>query len=376
MQPPAAMWADKSLSPIEEVIHDARNGRLTILVDGQKDSNQAHLIVPAQMATPDIINFMAKHGRGLICLALERERADRLRLELQPRRDDKREAFAVSIEARTGVTTGISAADRARTIAVAVDGSKDATDIVSPGHVFPLVGRAGGVLVRAGAVEAAIDIARLAGLNASSVICAMMSDGGDVAGDREIRVLAQAHGLKIGSIRDLIAYRRRYDNLVEVVGETRFDSPFGGHWTAKAYATKVDYGEHLVLIKGSISRTVPTLVRVHVLSTFTDMLGEKETGRAGRLQAAMRQIGEEESGVIVLIRDARIDAFSQQMNRYVRGEGLELRDYGIGAQILANLGIHDMILVTNSNRPIIGLEGYGLNVIETRPIGPLVPPFA
>ncbi len=376
MQPPGTIWADRGLSSIEEVIDDARNGRLSILVDGQNEHSQAHLIVPAQMATPDIVNFMAKHGRGLVCLALEKERADRLGLELQPRRDDRQEAFAVSIEARMGVTTGISAADRARTIAVAVDGSKGAEDIVSPGHVFPLVGRAGGVLIRAGAVEAAIDIARLAGLNASSVICAMISDKGDMAGQGEIQALAREHGLRIGSIRDLIAYRRRHDNLVELVGETRFDSPFGGHWIAKTYATKVDYGEHLVLIKGSISPTAPTLVRVHVLSTFVDMLGEKETGRAGRLQAAMQQIGEAGNGVIVLIRDARIDAFSQQMKRYVRGEGLELRDYGIGAQILADLGVHDMILVTNSHRPIIGLEGYGLNVIETRPIGPLVPPFA
>jgi 3,4-dihydroxy 2-butanone 4-phosphate synthase/GTP cyclohydrolase II len=358
------------ISPIEQIIDAARNGRMFILVDNEDRENEGDLIIPAQMATPDAINFMARYGRGLICLALTNARADALHLEpMSPKnRSPHRTAFTTSIEAREGVTTGISAADRARTVAVAIHADNGPESIVTPGHVFPLVARDGGVLVRAGHTEASVDIARLAGLNPSAVICEIMNEDGTMARMDDLVPFAKQHGLKIGTIQDLIAYRRKHDHLVECVAETRFHSPFGGHWIAKTYATKVDYGEHLVLIKGKITPEVPTLVRVHVLSTFTDTLGETESGRAGRLQAAMTQIGDAGSGVIVLIRDGRINALSTQMKRYVQGEGLELRDYGIGAQILADLGIHDMILITNSHRPIVGLQGYGLTVVGERPI--------
>jgi 3,4-dihydroxy 2-butanone 4-phosphate synthase / GTP cyclohydrolase II len=360
-----------AISPIEEIIDAARNGRMFILVDSEDRENEGDLIIPAQMATPDAINFMACHGRGLICLALTQARVDALGLSLMSPANGTRHstAFTTSIEAREGVTTGISVADRARTVSVAIDGAKGPDDITTPGHVFPLAARDGGVLVRAGHTEASVDIARLAGLNPSAVICEIMNDDGTMARLPDLLPFAERHRIKIGTIQDLIAYRRRHDHLVECVAETRFQSPFGGDWIAKTYATKVDYGEHLVLLKGKIIPGVPTLVRVHVLSTFTDTLGELETGRAGRLQAAMKQVGEAGAGVIVLIRDARINALSAQMKRYVQGEGLELRDYGIGAQILADLGIHDMILITNSHRPIVGLEGYGLKVVGERPIG-------
>lgn len=353
----------------EAIIDEARNGRMFILVDDEDRENEGDLVIPAQMATPDAINFMARYGRGLICLSLASERVKALGLPLMAQHNGTRHAtaFTVSIEARDGVTTGISAADRARTISVAIDASKDANHIVSPGHVFPLVARDGGVLVRAGHTEAAVDVARLAGLNPSGVICEIMKDDGEMARLPDLIEFAGTHGLKIGTIRDLIAYRLRHDHLVECIAQVPLESIHGGSWTAKTYANKAEYAEHMVLQKGRIDPTQPTLVRVHAMSMFTDLFGEVG-GKAGQLQRAMAAIGEAGAGVIVIIRDARPDAISTQMRARGSGEPSELRDYGIGAQILVDLGVTDMILLTNAHRNIVGLQGYGLNVVGEQAI--------
>jgi len=358
----------QALSSIEEIIEDARNGRMFILVDDEDRENEGDLIIPAQMATPDAINFMAKYGRGLICLAMTAERVRQLDLPLMSQNNGTRHetAFTVSIEAKEGVTTGISAADRARTIAVAIDPSKGKEHIVTPGHVFPLMAREGGVLVRAGHTEAAVDIARLAGLMPAGVICEIMNDDGTMARLPDLIAFAQHHGLKVGTIADLIAYRRRHDNLVACIAEGELESIYGGTWKAKTYVNRAEYAEHLVLIKGEIDPSKPTLVRMHALSLFEDMLGEVGT-RTGQLQAAMKAIDQHGSGVIVIIRDTRPDRLSQQMKARATQtqEDHTLRDYGIGAQILLDLGIKDLILLTRSPRhTIIGLEGYGLQVVD------------
>src|SRR5512146_2749877 len=260
----------------EAIIDEARNGRMFILVDDDDRENEGDLVIPAQMATPESINFMARHGRGLICLALTKERADQLGLEPMARTNRSRmeTAFTVSIEAKEGISTGISAADRARTVAVAIDSANGPDEIVSPGHVFPLVARPGGVLVRAGHTEAAVDVSRLAGLNPSGVICEIMREDGTMARLEDLMEFAKLHGLKIGTIRDLIAYRMRHDHMVERVAETRFTSEHGGKWTAMTYANTAEYAEHIVLMKGRVDPTKPTLVRVHVQSMFTDLFAE------------------------------------------------------------------------------------------------------
>ncbi len=358
------------LATPEEIINEARNGRMFILVDDEDRENEGDLVIPAQMATPDVINFMAKYGRGLICLTMTGERVRQLGLPLMAQHNGTRHqtAFTVSIEAREGVTTGISAADRARTIAVAIDSTKGAEHITTPGHVFPLVAREGGVLVRAGHTEAAVDVARLAGLNPSGVICEIMKDDGTMARLDDLVGFAQFHGLKIGTIRDLIAYRRRYDNLVQCVTETRIDSVHGGEWIAKTYVNKAEYAEHLVLQKGKIDPSKPTLVRMHALSVFTDVLGEKGE-RLNQLHRAMDMIADEGAGVVVVLYDGAPDALSQVMKRHGEtGDSRALRDYGIGAQILADLGVHDMVLLTNSHRSIVGVDAYGLNVVAERQI--------
>ena len=360
-----------TLSSIETIIDEARNGRMFILVDDEDRENEGDLVIPAQMATPDAVNFMARYGRGLICLTLSAERVKQLGLPLMAQHNGTRHstAFTVSIEARDGVTTGISAGDRARTIAVAIDGSKGPEHIVHPGHVFPLVARDGGVLVRAGHTEAAVDVSRLAGLNPSGVICEIMNDDGTMARLPDLITFARHHGLKIGTIQDLIAYRRRHDHLVKCIAETTIDSHHGGRWTAKTYLNTAEYAEHMVLQKGRIEPGKPTLVRVHTMSMFTDLFHEAND-RAGQLQRAMDVIGEEGAGVIVIIRDGSPDAISSQMKARDQGEPLDLRDYGIGAQILVDLGVTDMILMTNKHRNIVGLTGYGLNVVGERAIPP------
>jgi 3,4-dihydroxy 2-butanone 4-phosphate synthase / GTP cyclohydrolase II len=358
-----------SLVPIEEIIEEARNGRMYILVDDEDRENEGDLIIPAQMATPDAINFMATHGRGLICLAITRNRCEQLGLAPMTRENQEsmQTAFTVSIEAKEGVTTGISAADRARTVSVAVDASKGPGDIVSPGHVFPLTARDGGVLVRAGHTEAAVDISRLAGLNPSGVICEIMKDDGTMARMDDLVAFARLHNLKMGTIRDLIEYRRRHDHLVERVNEAPFTSDYGGDWRAITYRNKIDRTTSLVLMKGHVDPSKPTLVRMHGISIYSDLLGQPGP-RKRMLQRSMDIIGKEGSGVIVVLFGNSPDAFAHEIAGAGAPPAADLRNYGIGAQILADLGIHDMILLTNAHRNVVGLEGYQLRVVEERAV--------
>ncbi len=361
------------LSPIEDIIEDARNGRMFILVDAEDRENEGDLVIPAQMATPDAINFMAKYGRGLICLAITQDRAETLKLELMARSNQTRHttAFTVSIEAREGVTTGISAHDRARTIAVAIDAEKDARDIVSPGHVFPLVARDGGVLMRAGHTEAAVDIARLAGVAPAGVICEIMNDDGAMARLPDLLPFAQFHGLKIGAIADLIAYRRKYDSLMRLVEATTITSPYGGEFDLKVYANSMDGCEHIALVKGDISGPDPVLVRVHAVNVLEDMLGSgRNGGRRSLVERAMRAIAKEGRGVMVLIRDVKAASVTSTLHDEmgVPSSG-RLVDYGIGAQILLDLGVRNMTLLSNSPTPkVVGLDGFGLSIAGRRTI--------
>jgi 3,4-dihydroxy 2-butanone 4-phosphate synthase/GTP cyclohydrolase II len=357
-------------SPIEEVIEEARNGRMFILVDDEDRENEGDLVVPAQMATPDVINFMAKHGRGLICLALPRARVEQLNLPLMPQQNASRlrTAFTVSIEARDGVTTGISAPDRARTIAVAIDPTKGPGDIVTPGHIFPLMARDGGVLVRTGHTEAAVDIARLAGLYPAGVVCEIMNDDGTMARRPDLIKFAQFHGLKIATIADLIAYRRRHDRIVAKKLETSFESRWGGAWRLCVYVNTVAYVEHIALVKGDIAAPGPVLVRMHALNVLDDVLGSADGGRGGVLHAAMDEIAREGRGVVVLLREALPTSLLNRLQAPEPNERRELRDYGVGAQILLDLGVRDMILLSNTPRVIVALEGYGLTVVDRRAI--------
>ena len=362
-----------ALSSPEEIINDARNGRMFILIDDEDRENEGDLVIPAQMATPDAINFMAKHGRGLICLAMTKERIDRLNLGPMSTSNGSRHetAFTVSIEAKDGVTTGISAADRARTIAVAIDAAKGPEHLVTPGHVFPLVAQPGGVLVRAGHTEAAVDVARLAGLIPAGVICEIMNEDGSMARLDSLSELARRNNLKVGTIRDLIAYRRKNDHDVVKVSETTFNSRYGGDWRAISYLNKAVGNRTVALLKGSISPDFPVLVRMHQLDLFRDTLGE-EADHAGQLQSAMRVIGAEGNGLIILINQPHADALSRTVesrscpSEEAERETFKLRDYGIGAQILAELGVHEMILLTNTARTPIALAGYGITIVGQR----------
>lgn len=364
-----------ALVPIEEIIEEARNGRMYILVDDEDRENEGDLIIPAQMATPDAVNFMATHGRGLICLTLTKNRVEQLGLDLMSRANGTRHetAFTTSIEAREGVTTGISAADRARTVSVAIDASKGRDDIVTPGHVFPLIARDGGVLVRAGHTEAGCDISRLAGLNPSSVICEIMKDDGTMARMDDLVSFARLHGLKMGTIRDLIAYRRKHDHLVEKRAEMKFNSRWGGEWTAMTFYNKATGDETMALVKGRVDPDKPTLVRMHTMSMFVDVFGE-ENERAGLLSRSMEAIAAEGAGVVVVINKPMKGIVTRFMQLRAEGkqagapEVEELRDYGGGAQILTELGVQDMILLTNTHHTLVGLEGYGLSIVGERPI--------
>jgi len=360
------------VSPIADIIEDARNGRMFILVDDEDRENEGDLVIPAQMATPEVINFMARYGRGLICLALPRERVEALKLPLMPQHNSSRlqTAFTVSIEAKDGVTTGISASDRARTIAAAIDPTKGPADLVTPGHVFPLMARDGGVLVRTGHTEAAVDIARLAGLNASGVICEIMNDDGTMARRADLIAFAQQHGMKIGTIADLIAYRRRHERTIERSLESAIDSKFGGGFKALVYLNRLNYSEHLALVKGDVASGEPVLVRMHALNLLDDVLGCGLSGRGSELEGAMRLIGEAGRGVIVLIREPSPTALSDQVKARL-GQGVptsELRDYGIGAQILLDLGVRQMVLLSNTRKTVVGLEGYGLTITDQKSI--------
>ena len=356
----------------ETIIDEARNGRMFILVDDDDRENEGDLVIPAQMATPDAINFMARHGRGLICLALGKDRVDQLGLQPMARVNGTQleTAFTISIEAREGVTTGISAADRARTIAVAIDASNGPDAIVSPGHVFPLVARPGGVLVRAGHTEAAVDVSRLAGLNPSGVICEIMSDDGTMARLDDLMDFARVHGLKIGTIRDLIAYRLKKDHMVERVAETRFTSRAGQPWQAQVFRDKSSGEEQLALVHGALDRSEPTLVRMHSIDLFADLLGECGS-RAGLLDGAMAMIEAAGAGVVVALHAAAEGSLSRATDLRAGKTGpgdAVLRGYGVGAQILAALGIHDMILLSNTRHAPVGLSAYGLTIVEERPI--------
>ncbi len=359
------------LSSIEDVIEDARNGKMFILVDAEDRENEGDLIIPAQMATPDAINFMAKYGRGLICLALSAERAETLKLEyMAPSNHSRHQTpFTVSIEALEGISTGISAHDRSHTIAVAIDPTKDHRDIVSPGHVFPLVARDGGVLERAGHTEAACDISRLAGLIPSGVICEIMKDDGTMARLPDLLQFAQLHGLKIGTIADLIAYRRKYDNMIRRQMETKITSQFGGEFDLTVYVNTLQYAEHIALVKGDVSTPEPVLVRMHAVNIVEDVIGA-HVGNGTLFHKAMEKIGEEGRGVLVLIRDTRPTVVTDQLALIEEASDenpdsdKRLVEYGVGAQILLDLGVKDMILLSNSSIPkVIGLDGYGLQIV-------------
>ena len=376
MIPTRFAWSDDSsaISTPAELIEEAKAGRIFIMIDDENRENEGDLIIPAEHATPDAINFMARYGRGLICLALERDRVETLGLPLVSRQNSSRHgtAFTVSIEARDGVTTGISAADRSHTIQVAIDPQSGARDIVTPGHVFPLAARDGGVLVRTGHTEAAVDISRLAGLNPSAVICEIMNDDGSMARLPDLIAFAQLHGMKIGTIEDLISYRRRTERLVEKILEEPFDSRTGGEFRLMIYANTVAYAEHIALVKGDVSTPGPVLVRMHSVNILDDVLGDTASSRSRDLHASMEEIGREGRGVIVLIREGYPTFLTDKLKAKQEGVdpqgGHELRDYGIGAQILRDLGVSEMVVLSTTPMTVIGLEGYGLKIVSRRPI--------
>ena len=368
------------ISSTEEIIEDFRNGRMVILVDAEDRENEGDLVIPAQMATPDAVNFMAKFGRGLICLAMTEGRAEVLRLEQMSRSNRARmgTAFTVSIEAREGISTGISAADRSHTIRTAIDPSKDHRDIVTPGHVFPLVAREGGVLVRAGHTEASVDLARLAGLIPAAVICEIMNDDGSMARLPDLVGFAQRHGLKIGTIESLVAHRLRHDRIVKRVGARAIESAYGGQFEMVAYETTVDATEHLALVRGDLTQPGPVLVRVHAVNPASDLLGIGGDGdRSALIEQSLRQIAAEGRGVLVMIRDLRPKAVTQFLASLGHGAGeaagqKERREVeiGIGSQILRDLGVTEMVLLTNSPQHVyVALDGYGLKIIGNRKIG-------
>ena len=355
------------ISPAAEIIEEARAGRIFILVDDEDRENEGDLVIPAQFATPDAINFMIKHARGLVCLAMTKARCDALGLPLMTQANGSRHetAFTISIEAREGISTGISAADRARTVAVAINPEMGREDIVSPGHIFPLMSRDGGTLVRAGHTEASVDIARLAGLIPAGVICEIINDDGTMARLPELVAFAQRHNIKLGTIADLIAHRRTTERLVKRVEQGNITAQDGTAWRMVAFESKVDGIEHLAMIKGDISGDEPVLVRMHGMDLLSDVLG---SGHFAALQGAMRDIAAAGRGVVVIVREQREKAMSIGLRALLEGKSgsRDLRDYGIGAQILLDLGVKNMILLSNHKRNIIGLEGYGLNVVEQR----------
>lgn len=357
-----------AISPIEEIVEEARNGKMYILVDAEDRENEGDLIIPAQFATPAAVNFMARFGRGLICLSLTRDRARTLELDMMARenRESLKTAFTVSIEAKEGVTTGISAHDRAHTIAVGVDPTKGADDIVSPGHVFPLVARDGGVLVRAGHTEASVDISRLAGLYPAAVICEIMNDDGTMSRLPELVTFAQLHGLKIGTIADLIAWRRRHDRFLERRIESDFESAYGGKFRIIVFRNTLDGAEHVALVKGRIQGDQPALVRVHRMDFLSDFLGEAGK-REGLVRRAMEKLSAaDEPGVVVFVRMGMGEEIARALGGQAPAESEPahpLREYGVGAQILKDLGVRRMILMSNTRPNVLpGLDGYGLTV--------------
>ena len=369
MTPPSR----NGLSTIEEVIADAKAGKLFILVDDEDRENEGDLCVIGEYATADAINFMAKYGRGLICLALTRIRTEQLGLTMMERRNESRHetAFTISIEAREGVTTGISAADRALTIKTAIDPNCGERDITTPGHIFPLIARDGGTLVRAGHTEAVVDIARACGSdNPSGVICEIMKDDGEMARLPDLLCFAKEHDLKIASIADLIAWRRRNESLVQRTVESAITTRIGGDWRMVIYANTVSNTEHIALVKGDISTGAPVLVRMHALDLMADLLGAVSEKRAGdELATAMAAIAKAGCGVIVVLRESIVSSLSSMVSQKLNmtsdtGGNRDLRDYGVGAQILTDLGIRKMILLSDTRPNVVSLEGYDLEITD------------
>ena len=363
------------LSPIADVIADAAAGKLFILVDDEDRENEGDLCVIGEWADAAAINFMAKYGRGLICLALTRSRTEALGLSLMERRNENRHqtAFTVSIEAREGVTTGISAADRAHTVRTAINPQCTDKDITTPGHIFPLVARDGGTLVRAGHTEAVVDIARAAGQTApSGVICEIMKDDGEMARLPDLIGFAEEHGLKIGSIADLIAYRRNSETLVQRAVETVMNGRIGGEWRLMIFENTISGVEHVALIKGDISTPEPVLVRMHSLDMMTDVLGEISERRSGReLETAMQTIADNERGIVVLLRESTNTSLSETISAAINGTPVHdtasgLREYGVGAQILHELGVRRMVLLSDRPSNVISLDGYDLEIVDWR----------
>jgi len=359
-----------NLSSIEEIIEEARNGRMFILIDDPNRENEGDLIIPAQMVTPETINFMAKFGRGLICLALTKQRIAQLELPLMNPSNQKNDltAFTISIEAKEGVTTGISAADRAHTISVAINHNRKKEDIVSPGHIFPLMAWDGGILERAGHTEASVDIARIAGLNPSGVICEIMNDDGAMARLPELINFAKKHSLKIGTVSDLIKYRLKNSKIIELDSERKFESEMGKDFKLKIFKNTLSGEKHYALVKNLSNNEVDTYVRMHKLDITKDIFEEKNIF-GGEISKSFKIIEEKGRGAIVLINSNMAPNIQKIFNRRDdQNNKLELREYGVGAQILLELGLHKIILLSNSNKKIIALDGFDLEIVSQEKI--------
>lgn len=362
----------QAIAPIEEIIAEARAGRIFILVDHEDRENEGDFVIPAEFADAAAINFMATHGRGLICLPMSAERIEALQLPMMAVHNSSRHetAFTVSIEAREGVSTGISAADRALTVATAINDQNGPAEIATPGHVFPLRARNGGVLIRAGHTEAAVDISRLAGLHPSGVICEIMNEDGTMARLPELIEIAQQHGLKIGTISDLIAYRHKHDNLVREVRREAVTSSHGGAWDMRIFADQITGTEHVVLTKGDLGDGAPVLARAHALNALEDVLGigldATASGPTGKLPRAMEIIAAEGRGAVFLFRQPRPELSGEMEDD---DTPRTIKQTGLGAQIMQTMGVHELILLTDSpDTRYLGLDAYGISITGTRPL--------
>ena len=363
------------LSNIEDVIKDAAKGKIFILVDDANRENEGDLCVLGEFASPEVINFMAMHGRGLICLSLTRSQSENLGLSLMERRNEGRfeTAFTVSIEASNGVTTGISAADRSLTIKTAINLNASQNEITTPGHVFPLIAKDGGTLIRAGHTEAVVDIAKLANSNPSGVICEIMNDNGEMARLPDLINFAQKHNIKIASISDLISYRRKNEIYIKRVSESVLESKFGGIWRIIIYKNIIDKSEHIALVKGIINKKDTILVRVHALDLLSDVLGNQTTDRNGsELSTAMKIIAKKGNGIIILIRDISPESLSNKISKLLKTKAknnTNIREYGVGAQILSDLSVKNMTILSNKKSNAIGLDGFGLTIKGWKNLG-------